>query len=564
MTPRWLAAQAAQLAPVPELDAARIKPSEFSDADLDMPFALSHFARLANSMLLEGPDAGFLNLSVWRGTAQLRPYNARIMESILTLTWFYTADRSWNQYRGNAALRARLELAIRFWCGSQSPDGAFSEYGPKEWNLAATSFAVKFHAETLRLLKSGPAIDPGLHQRFVDGVRKALRNVLFDPGQYAHGREYSNQYTNIFAGGAAFLALYPDAELEAQLRKRLAESGTQLQSPCGYMYEANGPDLGYTLGTHHENLQMAWNYWRGTPLAETLVDEESRFADWLQYNALPEPGQPFFVLNRGIETRQQHAIIEAVDTPLAERVPLMRCFATPPARRAETIRAAREKLNREWPKVDPLPVGEFSALSPYLFLLRSLYQWHPSQEQMDAARPLYRPLHETNFIEQRKDTREPITFTYVRRPTYYAAFASAPRAITPQERLGLTLVWSPKTGVLQQSQSKSTTTAWGTAAGDASCEAAGMEATYSEENATVSYTLPGGGTKTVHFGEDGIRITVQRAGEIVERVPVFDAACVSSSAVRTAVPQAKSPVPGKSFCVVELRASGTLEYEIRP
>ncbi|HTF62036.1 MAG TPA: hypothetical protein VK638_04915 [Edaphobacter sp.] len=28
--------------------------------------------------------------------------------------------------------------------------------------------------------------------------------------------------------------------------------------------------------------------------------------------------------------------------------------------------------------------------------------------------------------------------------------------------------------------------------------------------------------------------------------------------------QAKSPVPGKAFTVVELRASGKLEYEIRP
>jgi hypothetical protein len=550
---------------VPALDAAKIRSSDFSDADLDLPFALSHFAQVANSVVLDEPDKGFINISVWRGTPQLRPYNARIMESILTLTWFYTTARSWNPYRGHPALRARLELAIDFWCRIQSPDGQFSEYAPQEWNLAATSFAVKFMSEALRLLKSGPPISASLHQRMIDGVRKAAHAVLFDPGLYSHGKEFSNQYTNIFAGGAAFLAMYPDAELSARLRERLQAAGTELQSPAGYMYEGNGPDLGYTLNTHHENLQMAYSYWRNTDLAKLLVEEENRFGQWLQYNALPEPGQNFFVLNRGIETRQQHATYGFIDTPLAERCVMMRAFATPPERRAELIRAAREKLNKQWPQVDPLKVGEFSALSPYLFLQRSSYEWHPTAEQMAEARKMVRPLNEQNFVEQRKDTREPIVFTYVRRPGYYAAFASAPKAITPQERLGLTMVWTPGKGVLLQSQTSGAETAWGTSAGGASpVEASGLEAAYSDGGAAARYPLPGGGTKSVVFAHDRIRVTVERVGEIVERVPVFDAACVASSAQKTVHPQDKTPVPGKTFSVVELRATGKLEYEIRP
>jgi len=566
MTPQWLAAQAAALPPVPPLDSSKIKPSDFSDADLDMPFALSHFARLANSMLLEGPDAGFLTLSVWRGTANLHPYNARIMENILTLTWFYVTDRPWNQYRGHPALRARLELALTYWCGLQGPGGEFSEYGVKEWNLAATSFAVKFFAEALRLLKQAgsPAIDSVLHQRAIDAIHKAMRSVLFDPEMYSHGLTFSNQYTNIFAGGAAFLAMYPDAELEARLHQRLAEAGTKLQSPCGYMYEGDGPDLGYTLNTHHENLAMAWNYWRGTPLATTLVEEENRFADWLQYNALPEPGQPFFVLNRGIETRQQHATYGAVDTPLAERCPLMRVFATSPSRRAEQISAARAKLNREWPQVDPLVVGEFGALSPYLFLMRSLHEWHPTQAQMDEAQHLYRPLRETSFVEQLKDSREPIVFTYVRRPTYYAAFAAAPKTVTPQERLGLTLLWSPERGVLLQSQTNGGETAWGTAAGNTSHEGTGLDVTYADNNTTMRYPLLRGGTKTVRFEQDQVRVTVEMPGEIVEHVPVFDPGCVHSETVRRVLDQTKSPVLGKTFHVVELRATDKLEYTLRP
>ena len=47
------------------------------------------------------------------------------------------------------------------------------------------------------------------------------------------------------------------------------------------MYEADGPDLGYTLNTHHENLQMAYHYWRGTHLGDILLEEENRFGKWL-------------------------------------------------------------------------------------------------------------------------------------------------------------------------------------------------------------------------------------------------------------------------------------------
>jgi hypothetical protein len=331
------------------------------------------------------------------------------------------------------------------------------------------------------------------------------------------------------------------------------------------MYEKDGPDLGYTLNTHHENLQMAYHYWRGTHLGDLLVEEEDRFSKWLMYNLLPEPGQNFFVANRSIETRQKHAIFDPIDTPLADRCTIMRAYATPPELRAAQIQAAREKLEKQWPQVDPLPIGEFDALGPYRFLQRAHYNWHPTAGQMAEARKQVRPLAEQSFVEQLKDTRKPIVFTYVRRPGYYAAFATAPQPLVEQERLGLTFVWTPGKGVLLQAQTAGAETAWGTSAGGATpIEASGLDATYSDGNTAISYPLQGGGNKKVVFADDRIRVSVERAGDIVERVPVFDPACVASSATMTPVPQADSPVPGKNFTVVELRGSGTLEYEIRP
>jgi hypothetical protein len=264
----------------------------------------------------------------------------------------------------------------------------------------------------------------------------------------------------------------------------------------------------------------------------------------------------------------------------------MRAFATPPERRAEQIHAAREKMEQQWPQVDPLPVGEFSALSPYVFLQRAHYNWHPTAEQMTEARKLVRPLHEDSFVEQMKDTREPIVFTYIRRPGYYAAFASAPKVISEQQRLGLTFVWTPEKGVLLQSQTSGKETAWGTSAGGAlAVEATGLDAEYSDGNTVVRYPLPGGGQKTVTFADDRIGVTVERDGEIIERVPVFDPACVVSKAqMKTGLaparrsgqppapcanpeagcPNSDGPIPDKTLSVVELHSTGKLEYEIRP
>lgn len=576
---------AAAVPQVPAFDPSRFRPSDFSDADLDMPYNVTYLPRIANAVETDGPDRGFINISVWRGTSQLHPYNARIMESILTLAWFYASPRKWNQYYANKALRARLELALEYWCNLQSPDGKFSEYGPQQWNLAATAFAVKFISEALRLLKTGPPITPALHTRAIDCCRKAVHATLNDPDLLSHGKSYSNQFTNIFAGGAAFLAMYPDAELSAQLGAAVEASPHELQSPCGYMYEADGPDLGYTLNTHHENLQMAYSYWRGTRLGDFLLVEEGRWGKWLSYNLLPETDQPFWVANRSIETRQEHSIFRAVDTPLADKCEIMRAFATPPDRRTADIKAAREKLNTNWPRVEPLNVGVFEALSPYRFLQRAHYDWHPTAEQMTEARKLLRPVNENSFVEQMKDTREPITFTYIRRPGYYAAFASAPKPITKQQRLGLTFVWTPNGGALLQSQTSGTETAWGTTiSGDLPAEAAGLDAEYSQDNTVVRYPLPGGGHKTVTFAPDRIMVSVERDGDIVERVPVFDTASVISDAgyatrpapVRSAAASAgcanseaacdatAGPVPTQTLSIVELTATGKLEYEIRP
>jgi hypothetical protein len=112
---------------VPPVDLAEFKPSDFRDDELDLPYYLKHFHIVANSVVETGPDKGFINIHVWRNKEGQRTYNARIMESILSLAYFYCTNRPWNVYRGSPAVRLRLEAALDFWCRIQNKDGKFSD-----------------------------------------------------------------------------------------------------------------------------------------------------------------------------------------------------------------------------------------------------------------------------------------------------------------------------------------------------------------------------------------------------------------------------------------------------
>ena len=70
----------AQWPAIPDIDLSTFKPSDFTDAELDIPFYLKHFHTVANSVIETGPDKGFINMSVWRAPADNKPDKARIME----------------------------------------------------------------------------------------------------------------------------------------------------------------------------------------------------------------------------------------------------------------------------------------------------------------------------------------------------------------------------------------------------------------------------------------------------------------------------------------------------
>ncbi len=522
---------------VPAADLVKLKPGDFRDDELAVPFYLAHFHRLANSIEETGPNRGFITLPVWRPKRHNKPYNARVLENHVALAYFYCTDRAWNPYHRHPAVRQRLEALLDFWCRAQNENGWFSEYRPKGWNLPATGFATMFMGETLRLLHGGPPIDRGIHDRVIAAHKRAIHALLTDQALFDAGKRCSNQYSGLWGGMLAHLALYPDPKLDALMRKRVVQSVQAHQSPVGYWYEKGGCDWAYTLRTHNGNLLMAWHYARGTDLEGPFIEAERRWAAWLAYNAVREPDGSVCLLNRAIETRTR-GTFRRRHSPLSERVPLARAFVPTRSEARDALARKRRQLEQDWPRVPELKLGDHHAYSPHVLLNLGHRRWYPTKAQRDEAVRQLPCVARQSFNHQRCDDGLPQIYTFVRRPAYYAAF-NAGRSLSGRQRLGLGMVWTERTGALLQSQTGSHDAAWGTRAvgsrdvyeaelTGATFQVAGKTiqskpgaCDLSEGELAVTYPLREKGQKVLTFADDHIAVRIKHDGKFVELLPLL-------------------------------------------
>ena len=593
--------------PVRPADLSTLSPSDFSDDELDLPYYLAHFHRIANSVRMSGPQRGFIDIAVWRNPANQGPHNARVMENILSIAFFYSTDRPWNPYYADPVVRERLEAALTFWTEIQNQEGQFTSQTARDWGIAPTSFAAKFFGEVLRLLESGPPIDARLHERVIETHRGSVMAILRSDDMYEHGKDWANHYTNVWGGALAYLDLYQDPEMERLLYQRFREGMEDFQSPAGYYYEHRGPDFVYDIETEHSNHRMAWHYLRGTDLEDPFLESVAQWYDWLAFNAVLEPNGSGFALNHSIETRltlpmyreNRATTFGERCAPMAEEIPRARAFCESREERRERIAKERRQLQRIWPNVAPLKPGTFDAYSPYAFLHRRHVSWHPTAAQKRQARRALPYAESGRFTHQRSDDRFPFVATYVRRPPYYAVFASGePR--TPQQRYGLGLIWTPEYGAFFQSHSGSVEGAWGTRTrgGDQVYETQVVEPRYRIEGRataveagvrdlpagtlSISYPLGRRGEKTITFHDAEIVVSVLHAGRFTEHVPLLvealndvhvrgreirlaDADGISivfDDAAATVVETGVRVGPKRSVTVL-LRAEDALTYRIR-
>lgn len=457
--------------PVRPADLSKIGVDAFADDELDLPFYLANFHLLANSVLMAGKDKGFISLPVWRNVKDNKPYNARIMESILSLAFFYVTDRPWNTFRGDPELHKRLEASLAFWCDAIK-DGRFREYSETGYNLAATAFATKFMGETLWLLhRENVKIDAGLLDRVKQCDRAAIERVLTDPKMLETGRTYSNQYTNVYAGGLAYLDLFDDEALRKTLLHSIRTHGADFQSPAGYFYEKGGPDWSYNLGTHHSNLRMCHFYAREkeayADILQAFLEEERKYVEWFAENAVREPNENVYILNKAVETRQSMAFWrgygpgEPRSRFLPNSSPLVDAFLLSRENQLAWQQATRKRLQSRWPNVGSLKVGGFDSFSPYRFLHRRHVLDNPTDTEKREAIARLPYLAKDRWTRQRLDSRVATCFTYIRRPGYYLIFNSGVKG-SKQQRLGIGLCWTPQYGTFLQNPSASSEWNWGT------------------------------------------------------------------------------------------------------
>jgi hypothetical protein len=598
-----------KLAPVREINLEKINPDKFSEDEWYMPYYLSHFAEVANSVLDTGSNRGYINISVWRGTQNFHTYNARIMESILSLVWFYTTDRPWNIYYNDKALKLRIEAALDFWCRIQNDDGRFSEYGAGKWSLAPTAFSTKFIGRALWLIaKNKPKIDKEVFERSMIALRKALFTGFTSKELWSSGRTYTNQYANMWGGALMYIDIWPDEEIKSLLESRFHQSMSEFQSPCGFFYEKGGPDWGYDLSTHHSDLQVAWEYFNNTEDKDLIIKKTKDWYSWFSYNAVKEPGKSIYYLNRAIETRQQKGYFMNVEVedpsdarwcPQAQFVPEAQPFVMSETEYKNSVHRLYQEMRQKYPDVRPLNIGEFSTYSPYAFLHYKMKMWLPSDEQKQKETANLPYLKNTRFIHFRHDNRSNTTYSFIRRPGYYAIFNSG-KIITSQERYGLGLIWTPELGTVFQSQSKTDIASYGTMdarekqvyeAKDLFPEFKINGRTFNPDegnhdmtdgNLTVSYKLGEKGIKIIQFKEDKIVVKVSHKGGFTELLPLLmsdqDSLNISntkillkrndelltisvkgSTSIKTV--DFQTTLPDKRCKVINIESAGELEYE---
>jgi len=525
---------------VNEVDLSQIDPASFAEEEWFIPYYLKHFAAVANSVVDTGENRGYFNLSVWRGSHNHHTYNARIMEGILSLVWFYCTDRPWNIYHADPALKMRIEASLQFWCKMQNGDGRFSEYDEGQWSLAPTAFATKFIGRALWLIeKQGPQINEDVLEEARVSLRKAIYAGFTNEGLWEHGRNYTNQFANLWGGALSYLDVWPDEEIETLLKKRLKESMTEFQSPCGFFYEKGGPDWGYNLNTHHSDLQVAWEF-ADKEIRDLIIEKTRNWYNWFSYNALIEPDNMYYYLNRAIETRQQKGYyynLELKDPayqrwiPQAEFVSVARAFEMSKEEYTHSIKRKYNEMLLSYPKVLPLEVGEFSAFTPYAFLHHNMKEWHPSQKQKDEAILSLPYLQDSSFVKLMHDDRSETSYTFIRTPDYYATFNSG-KIISEQQRYGLGLIWTPQLGTVLQSQSKTDEASWGTKAMDSlqvfeasdlmpELQIQELQVNKPFKSSTVSYNLGENGKKIITFHPNKINVRIQHPGTFVEILPVL-------------------------------------------
>ena len=522
---------------VPPMDWTGIKPGDFSDHELEVPYHLEHFHTVANAIVEEGKDRGFIAIAVNRRPQDNKPYNARILENNAWIAYFYCAKKPWNPYYGMPAVRQRLEALLDFWCRIQGPEGSFSEYSPQGWGLPATGFGVLFMSRTLDLLHApdAPPFDRAILERTMQAQRKAIMAILNDKNLRHASTSCQNQYTGVYRAAISYLQLRPDAGMEAALLTHSKWAEVNTQSPAGFFYEAGFPDFGYSH-VHDANLLNAEPVLSHAPAAvrTKLIEEYRRYNLWLAANYVLEPDRSGYFTNAGVQNRTSFSFHKYSILPLVGVLEETWPFSITETEFSAHIAGRRAALEKDWPKLPPLghysPRNSFSASD-------GLPSGFPTATQRAAAIAKLPYLARKSYVQLRVD-RYNMGVLFVRRPSYYATLNFGRSEGGQHPVRGLGLLWNQNAGTVAQALPAPNDAVWGTRRDGWECyvedrtlnptlvvggETINPEpgiAELADKQVVATWPIGNIGTKTVTFDREEIRVVISAKGSFIEQIPL--------------------------------------------
>ncbi|MFD0664770.1 hypothetical protein [Thermocatellispora tengchongensis] len=445
--------------PLPEvaaLDPAAIDLAGFTGLEQQIAPYLGNLARLANSVNDDSAtNYGYITCNCWR-TGQ-GPGDARVMENVLTLAYFYTANRPWNPYYRDAALRQRLEAALQFTLSRQNADGSFPQGSGDVHSRAATGFALELYAIMLELLDADGTVDPALVSALTQSMKAAGVWFLEDEEVWGpRGSQFANQVAGGLVGISRLLGRFGDPALRARFEQRLADHERISQGEAGFFRDGTVAHR-YSLEVESEDL-AGW----ADPATQATIDRmQSRYMDWAQYNLLYDKVLDGYFINTAIDSRHR-GWNYADELPIGSnnlwgaKIPQARAYSAT----QEEMRQRREDFAEGgWEKsVAPLIAPTWAYLDPAVVRDVALKEeYYPAATERRAAIGTLRPYAGGPYTEYRPDSALGQRFVFAKRPAYavglgFGRHFNTQYGFWDNQRFGLNYLYDPELGVVIQGQ----------------------------------------------------------------------------------------------------------------
>ncbi|PPG35708.1 hypothetical protein C5E10_02940 [Pseudoclavibacter sp. RFBG4] len=417
---------------------------------------------MANDIVdYHGATYGFMGGGWWRSPDTQNPKNARTMEHIATLAWFYANKRDWNPYYLDPKLLSRLEAAIGYYTSLQFDDGSYPDWRDKS-SLAATTFGMGVQAEAYVALRSVMMSDQA-QQQLAQSLERSVK--WFMNPEARHWRTPIPYFNQVLAGlvGAqrALEALDKPTTTQDAVNERTSFLVEHGQAPAGFLHEPYGVDFGYNFTVALPD--VAWLYRHTSHPA--LLSLVQRYVEFMRYAVIPEPGtsELFHVPalhTRGAVSKLSRSAEEFMDRgalakDFLEQVPEIALFF-PTKSEKDKVRAAFLNSKKEIPPLSK-PSGD-----PRIWMHGVLAPDGPSKtarDQVEAALPM---LTSDRFVKRALGSVGD-EYLFVRRPGYYAVgvFGEWMQGENSARQLGT--LWSPLMGsILVSSNDDEAGTGWET------------------------------------------------------------------------------------------------------